>query len=189
MLYRTVLLADKVKQLQTFNIEGVDVKILSLFYDAPTGVIMNDEFMYIINSYLFNIVGDFNKIVCTPTLLQEFMNVSYDGMRYLLSRNDLITESEDIVLILVILWINSGAGSLISLEYRREIGKLIRLININELLLTQIVPKTNWVNINASNRVWLVIILHFRKVKLLNLMFLGFSVIVCLLQLFQNLVF
>lgn len=174
MLYRTVLLADKlscdlskvaVKQLQTFNIEGVDVKSLSLFYDAPTGVIMNDEFMYIINSYLFNIVGDFNKIVCTPTLLQEFMNVSYDGMRYLLSRNDLITESEDIVLILVILWINTGAGSLISLESRRQIGNLIRLINISELLLTQIVPKTNWIDINADEMILLKQMKTYKRIK------------------------
>ena len=174
MLYRTVLLADKlscdlskvaVKQLQSFNIECVDVKTLSLFYDAPTGVIMNNEFMYTINSYLFNIVGDFNKVVCTPTLLQEFMNVSCEGMRYLLSRNNLITESEDIVLILVMMWINTGAGSLISLESRQEIGNLIRLINISELLLTQIVPKTNWININADEMILLKQMKTYKRIK------------------------
>ena len=174
LLYRTVLLADKlscdlsrhaIEKLQTFDIECIDIKSLSLFYDAPAGVTMNNEFMDIINKCLFNLLGDFDTVMCTPALLKEFMNLSFEAMRYLLSRNDIKTESEDMVLILVKQWIGTGAGSLISLEARREIGNLIRLVNISEILLAQIVSKTNWIDINADEIVMLKQMKTYRRIK------------------------
>ena len=174
LLYKTVLIADRlgcdllnvaIERLQTFNIETIDIKSLSAFYDAPSGILINKEFMDLINKCLFSKLGDFNKVMETATLLKEFMSLSYEGMKYLLCRNDITTESEDIVFILVKLWMTEGEGSMIPLECRREIGNLIRLINNCEILLTQIVPKQDWIDISDDEIIYLKQLKNYKNLK------------------------
>ena len=126
---------------------------------------MNKEFMDLINKCLFSKLGDFNKVMETATLLKEFMSLSYEGMKYLLCRNDITTESEDIVFILVKLWMTEGEGSMIPLECRREIGNLIRLINNCEILLTQIVPKQDWIDISDDEIIYLKQLKNYKNLK------------------------
>lgn len=168
MLYRVLVLSDKldctlshrcVELLGRIPQQGFDVEDLCLFYDAPPGITENVVFMNAISTLLMREVGDFQRVLNDETLLKKFMRMSPEALKCLLSRNDLRTDGEDTIFLVVHLWVTEGRGMDQSVEFLKGIGEMISLIDLSESFLDQFVPSLDWMDLNASK------LLFYRRLK------------------------